>query len=133
MSSADLASPLMIGAGAILGALSRYYLTNWIMNRCGAGFPYGTLIVNLSGSTLIGCWSALIAQWKSAYPYNAFLAIGLLGSYTTFSTYALDTFNLIQASRYKSALCYWAGSLLMGLLCLKIGAGVTHYCLNFWR
>jgi fluoride exporter len=128
----DLESPLMIGAGAILGALSRYYLTNWVMNRWGASFPYGTLMVNLSGSTLIGCWSALIAEWNPANLYNAFLAIGFLGSYTTFSTYALDTSHLIRASRYKSALCYWAVSLLVGLLCLRIGAGVTHYCLNAW-
>jgi fluoride exporter len=130
ISSPDLANLLLIGIGAILGALSRYYLTNWIMHRWGASFPYGTLMINLSGSTLIGCWSALIAEWNPTDLYNAFLAVGFLGSYTTFSTYALDTSHLIRSSRYQSAFCYWAISLLFGLVCLRAGASLTHYCLN---
>lgn len=122
--------PLLVGLGAIFGALSRYYLMQWTTNRWGVGFPYGTLMVNLSGSALMGCWATLMAQWGLPSSTNLLLAVGFLGSYTTFSTYALDTSNLIQTSRPKFALFYWVSSLLLGLLSLEAGIYLTRYLIN---
>ena len=88
------------GALGALGALGRYLAISWIGHRLGTGFPYGTLAVNAGGSLLIGAFIALgDSHWRIAPEVQAFVAIGLLGAFTTVSTFALDTAFLVGRRR----------------------------------
>lgn len=113
--------PLSIALGAIPGALIRYYLTLFCTQKFGYSFPYGTFIINLSGALLMGFF-AMLFELIEASPYlNSFVIVGFLGSYTTFSTYELDSSNLLRTGNYKKALLYWFGSPLLGFICVEMG------------
>ncbi|MGA7937312.1 MAG: fluoride efflux transporter CrcB, partial [Kovacikia sp.] len=103
------------------GALSRYYLTLLAAQWFGAAFPYGTFFINLTGAGLIGFLSTLIAKQAGSTDLQALLLVGFLGSYTTFSTYALDTSNLLRTGSRKRALFYWLGSPILGFLGVELG------------
>jgi fluoride exporter len=118
--------PLVIALGAIPGALSRYYLTVFFTERFGDRFPYGTFIVNLSGSLLIGFLASLLQVTGTSAYLSLLIVVGFLGSYTTFSTYALDTSNLLKANHYSKALLYGLGSPILGLLCVEIGIAIAR-------
>ncbi len=114
---------IAVAVGAVPGALSRYYLTLFWAQRLGTRFPYGTFFINLTGAFLIGALVTWLSQLPIApIPYlRELFVIGFLGSYTTFSTYALDTANLVRPRQYILALLYWAGSLILGLGCVQAG------------
>lgn len=112
---------LVIALGAIPGALSRYYLTIICIEKFSASFPYGTLIINLSGALLMGFFSTLFQSMKTPTHLSFLITVGFLGSYTTFSTYELDTSNLLRTGNYKKALLYWFGSPVLGFLCVEVG------------
>ena len=77
-----------ISIGAILGANARFILGGWVADRLGAAFPYGTLLINLTGSFLLGLVLAVVAERPDAPIWlRTGLAVGLIGSYTTFSTF----------------------------------------------
>lgn len=120
-------APLAISAGAIPGALSRYYLSVSLSKRLGIGFPYGTLTVNLSGALLMGFVATLVLGRLISPALQLLLATGFLGSYTTFSTYALDTAYLSQSRGRLFGLCYWTGSAVGGALCLEVGIGLARW------
>ena len=111
----------MISLGAVLGALSRYYVTLfWIAQR-GKQFPYGTLFVNLTGSLLIGFMSIIATKITLPVAMQKLILVGFLGSYTTFSSYTLDTANLFRSRQILLGLFYWLGSPILGLLCVELG------------
>ncbi|APB34459.1 crcB protein [Gloeomargarita lithophora Alchichica-D10] len=111
--------PFWIALGAIPGALARHYLIILFTEKLGTNFPFGTFFVNLSGSVLMGFSVTLID--KNIPWLNGLIIVGFIASYTTFSTYVLDTSKLGQQKRYASALIYFIGSPLGGLLGLKLG------------
>jgi CrcB protein len=119
---------IAVAVGAVPGALSRYYLTVFWARRLGTRFPYGTFLINLTGAFLIGA----LVTWATRLPvapipyFREFVIVGFLGSYTTFSTYALDTANLIRPRQYVLALLYWAGSLVLGWICVQAGAWLVR-------
>ncbi|HEY9761722.1 MAG TPA: fluoride efflux transporter CrcB [Trichocoleus sp.] len=128
-------TPLAIALGAVAGALSRYYTTLWFASKLGTGFPYGTLCVNLLGAFIMGSFVTLVRERGGVPPEVSLLvAVGFLGSLTTFSTYALDTANLLNdtASPDTSmrplllALLYWAGSAVLGVISLWAGIGLMR-------
>lgn len=88
---------LLISLGAILGANARYVVGLWAVERLGPSFPYGTLIVNVTGSFLLGF---LIAALQGRLPLPSelrfFLGVGFLGAYTTFSSYTVETLLLMR-------------------------------------
>jgi fluoride exporter len=119
-------TPILISLGAVSGALSRYYLTLAYTQKLGTGFPYATFIVNLSGAFLIGVFATLFERMGAPSSLSLLVIVGFLGSYTTFSTYGLDTSNLLRTNNYKKALLYWVGSPALGLLCVKIGTALAQ-------
>lgn len=122
-----------IALGGAMGALARYGLSGWIHARMGAAFPWGTLGVNVLGSFLIGlCFSYL--QHTSLPPEaREFVAIGLLGAFTTFSTFTWETAALLQDGEWTRAALYVGGSLLLGLAAVLAGLGLTEAFLRLRR
>lgn len=116
----QLSEGLAVSLGAIPGALSRYYLGLLLTRKLGSYFPYGTFALNLSGSLLMGIVTTLAIEHTLPANLQLLVATGFLGSYTTFSTYALDTANLWQSSK-SAALFYGIGSIGFGLLGLGVG------------
>jgi fluoride exporter len=115
--------PIAISFGAIAGSLGRYYLTLWFAQRFGTDFPYGTFFINLSGCFFMGFLATLILDRAAFSPEVRFmLTTGFLGAYTTFSTYGLETLNLLRIQSFSAASFYWLGSAFLGILCVQLGA-----------
>ncbi|MDH5784742.1 MAG: fluoride efflux transporter CrcB [Chromatiales bacterium] len=88
---------LAIAAGGAVGALLRFWGANWVYALMGRGFPYGTLAVNLFGSLLMGfCYVWLVERASLGPEWRALLMVGFLGAFTTFSTFSIETLNLIE-------------------------------------
>lgn len=123
----NLPDPVWVAVGAVPGALCRYYLSLWALQRWGAKFPWGTLIINLSGAFLIG-WVAMLPG-AVALPVGLKLMIltGFFGAYTTFSTYALDTVNLGRNTAGHKNLIYGIGSPVGGLVAGELGVWVGQH------
>jgi CrcB protein len=97
-------SLLAIALGGSAGALMRFWIANVIYAYLGRGFPHGTLFINVSGSFLMGLLTELMLQrFPVAVEYRAGMLIGFLGAYTTFSTFAIETFFLIEEGSYWKA------------------------------
>jgi fluoride exporter len=119
---------LLVGVGGFLGANARYFVSLWATDRLSAVFnrplPYGTLVVNVTGSFLIALLLTLVVE---RVPLSAnvrlMLAIGFLGSYTTFSTFAYESVTLLRAEHMLIAL---GNILLMNVFCL-LGVAVGFY------
>jgi fluoride exporter len=121
-----LRTSLGISLGAAAGALCRYFLNLWFGPQFGGEFPYATLFINVTGCFLMGFFT-LFAQLR-AIPLDPHLRLivttGFLGSYTTFSSYELDTAKLLDRS-FATALTYWMGTVLLGLLALRLGGALA--------
>ncbi len=93
-----------IAAGGATGALMRYWMSNGIYALLGRGFPYGTLTVNVVGSLLMGfCYVFMIERMDVSVELRAALMIGLLGAFTTFSTFSIETLNLLESGEQLKA------------------------------
>jgi CrcB protein len=111
------------GAGAI-GALARWGLSTAIGSRV-SGFPWGTLVVNVTGSFVLGLlFVVLTERVESSAAMRLTLMTGLLGAYTTFSTFSLETFRLLEDAAYGAATLNVAGNLALGLVAVAAGAAV---------
>lgn len=115
--------PIAISLGAIAGALCRYYITLWFAQRFGTGFPYGTFFINITGCLAMGFFATLALERVATISPEVRLSIatGFLGAYTTFSTYGLDTINLLREPTYLAAGLYWAGSAILGTIAVQMG------------
>src|SRR5581483_9125854 len=88
---------VVIGLGGFLGANARYVVANWAAQRFGALFPYGTFIINMSGSFILAFFLAYLQERAFIHPhYRLFFAVGFLGAYTTFSTFTYESLRLVQ-------------------------------------
>lgn len=95
---------IAIAVGGAFGALSRYGASQWVYSMLGRSFPFGTLVVNVAGSFVMGFLAVLLIERLVAGPeLRAFLMIGFLGSFTTFSTFSLETVNLISSGEVIKA------------------------------
>ena len=112
---------LLVVLGGGLGAGGRYLLGSWLHLQLGNGFPWGTFAVNALGSLLIGVVFAL-AQSRSISPdATLFLTVGVLGGFTTFSAFSLETLRLITNGDLAVSLLNAAGQLSVGLLAVYLG------------
>ncbi|MGN6031697.1 MAG: fluoride efflux transporter CrcB [Thermomicrobiales bacterium] len=113
---------IWIGLGAALGANLRYLVGRLMAEWLGVGFPWGTLTINVTGSFLIGVIATLLGERLDVGPeWRLFLVVGVLGGYTTFSTFSLDAINLMSADRWLAGIAYILGSVLLGLAACVLG------------
>ena len=116
---------LGIAVGGALGALARYGVDEWVGRRAGA-FPWGILVVNVTGAFLIGFVPAALGpQFESGW-VRPLLVTGFLGAYTTFSTLSLDTYRLLDRGELDQALANVLGTVVLGLLAVWAGLRVGH-------
>jgi len=115
---------LAIALGAVAGAVSRYYLEMGVSHIVVTTLPLGTLVVNLTGCGAMGLAATLcFAPQLQVHPeIRLLLLTGFMGAYTTFSSYELDSERLGAAQRWGLFFVYWAGSGILGWLCLELGS-----------
>ncbi len=117
--------PVMIGGAS--GAALRYLVGGAVSARLGAAFPYGTLIINVVGGLLMGVLAGFIARGHAGETTRLLLGVGVLGGFTTFSTFSLDCWRLIESDNLGLAFGYMAlsvfgalAALVFGLWCVRI-------------
>ena len=123
---------LIVGIGGFLGAILRYLVSGGVQKWSpGVDFPYGTLAVNLIGCLLIGMLTRLDEMRSALSPeMHFFILIGLLGAFTTYSTFSNEAMNLINDRRLNLAILYVGGHLVLGLGAVVLGRLCTYLV---WR
>jgi CrcB protein len=115
-------TPLAISLGAIAGALSRYWLGLGAAYVWGTAFPYGTLLINLTGCFGMGWFTTLALERLTISPeIRLLVTTGFLGAYTTFSSYELESFTLLGKTSGLVGLGYWIGSPILGMASFYLG------------
>jgi CrcB protein len=112
---------LFIAIGGAAGALLRYGVSGFVHSYANGVFPWGTLIVNLSGCLVIGFLWQMFENLSFSPHMRSFMFIGILGAYTTFSTYGLETFNLLREKEIAYVLLNFLGSNVFGLGMVFLG------------
>ncbi len=128
-------SLLLIALGGAIGSVLRYLVALWMHRLTGAGFPWGTLAVNVTGCLLIAVLHALFTGPPPAVTpvreeLRLALLVGLLGGFTTFSTFGLETLTLLQDARYAAASAYVLLSNTLGLAAAAAGFLLTRSALS---
>ena len=108
---------LWIALGSALGGMARYACQVWGARMIGDTFPWGTLIVNIIGCTIIGFFATLAVR----APYRQFVMVGILGGYTTFSSFSLETLTLARDGQWAKSAGYLVGSVVFCLLGVFLG------------
>lgn len=117
---------LVVLAGAGLGGLARYVAGTWIMSKYGGRFPLGTFVINITGSFLIGVLMTLLAERLQPHPnWRLFLVVGILGGYTTFSSFEYETYQAVRDGERWMGLIYVTGSVLLGYAGVWLGALIS--------
>jgi fluoride exporter len=120
---------LLVFLGGAVGSIWRYWWSGLVAERFGETFPFGTLVVNIIGSALIGTFSGLllhVANGRLSTALQQLLMVGVCGGLTTFSSFSLQTYNLIVEGRWLSALGNIALSSGLCLGCVAVGWQVTQ-------
>lgn len=118
---------LAIAFGAAIGANLRYGLGLWAAQRFGSAWPYGTFLINVLGCFCIGALLAFIATRQPLNePLRLFLVTGLLGGFTTFSTFGYESYTLITTGNWLGAALYIIASVGGGLLAVFLGAALVR-------
>lgn len=114
---------LAIALGGALGSVLRYLMSMGVQNAVGRAFPLGTLTVNVLGSFAIGVLYVVLLEKAAAAPWRLFWIVGVLGGFTTFSSFSLETFGLLSEGAYGKALLNVG--LSVGLCLLATWAGIV--------
>ncbi len=119
------ATLLAVALGGAFGATARYLVSSGLQGMLGPAFPWGTLGVNVSGSFLMGVLVASLERGTFPPEFQALLAVGILGSFTTFSAFSLETLALLQDGAWGRALAYVLGSVALGLMGVAAGMALA--------
>jgi len=121
----ELDKYIVVFAGAGFGGVARYVLGTEIMRRYGGRFPLGTFVINVSGAFLIGLLMTLLTERFKPHPnWRLLLVVGVLGGYTTFSSFEYEALQAVRGGSFASALLYVGGSVVLGYLAAWCGAVV---------
>ncbi len=122
-----MAQLLAIAAGGSVGAVMRFMVSTGVYSWLGRGFPYGTLVVNVVGSLLMGLLYELFLQRLSVSPeVRAVLLVGFLGAFTTFSTFSIETINLIEQGHLMKAIVNILASVILCVLAAWVGLQIAR-------
>ena len=114
---------MVVLAGAGLGGLARYVAGTWIMAKYGGRFPLGTFVINITGAFLIGVLMTVLTERFHPHPnWRLFLVVGILGGYTTFSSFEYETYQAIRDGERWLGLLYVGGSVVLGYLGVWLGS-----------
>lgn len=122
-----MATIVMIAIGAAAGANLRYFVSLWAADQWGTTFPYGTMLINVSGSLVIGLVVVLLTTRVGLSPLlRPLLVTGLLGGFTTFSTFSYETYSQLVSGSWLAAAINIAASVGLGLLGVILGVALAH-------
>ncbi|MCX7637357.1 MAG: fluoride efflux transporter CrcB [Cyclobacteriaceae bacterium] len=124
---------LLLLAGGALGTLARYALSGFVQMRTGSLFPWGTLSVNLMGCFLVGLLWGFFEESSWAPHWRTFVFIGIFGGFTTFSTYALESVNLLRDGAWRMAILSMVLNNAGGILLAYAGMVVARYLVHVIR
>lgn len=117
---------IAIALGGAFGALSRYFVVGLVTDWLGKDFPFGTLLVNVLGSFLIGILYVVVVLKMHVSPeLKSILVVGFLGAFTTFSTFSLEAFNFISQGLLLSAVTYILSSVILCILAVWAGVSLA--------
>lgn len=118
---------LIVMLGAAVGGLARFVAGSAIMARYGGAFPLGTVLINITGSFMIGALMTLLTERWQAHPnWRLFLVVGVLGGYTTFSSFEWETLAAMRKAGTAMALANVLGSVVLGYLAVWLGAWIAE-------
>ena len=122
---------LAIAGGGAVGAVARYLVMTSVAGVLGGAFPWGTLAVNIIGSFVLGALVEVMALvWSVGMEMRAFLVVGMLGAFTTFSTFSLDTVTLYERGAYLGLGAYLSASVVLSVGALFAGLAAVRAALS---
>jgi fluoride exporter len=119
-------STFLVMAGGAMGAAARYHSGIAVAGLAGDRWPWATLTVNVLGALLIGMLAGWAMARDLAEPWRLFLGVGLLGGFTTFSAFSLETWRMIEHGAWVHAASYAAASVTITILCVGLGVAITR-------
>ena len=122
-------SVLVVGVGGAFGAIARYLATDWVRAMAGDAFPWGTLAVNVAGSFALGFLMVWLQASVPSSQMRQLVAIGFLGSFTTFSTFSYEAVALLQTGSWGRAAWYSLGSVALGIVGILLGIALSRFVL----
>lgn len=111
----------LVAIGGGLGSVGRFWLGGAVARLTGIGFPWGTILINIAGSLLIGCFAAMTTGMRQGEDLRAFLMAGLCGGFTTFSAFSLQTVELLRDGQIAAAAANILGSVILCSLAAAAG------------
>jgi CrcB protein len=125
-----MAAWAVVALGGALGSVARYATLIGVGRLMGVGFPYGVLVANVMGGFVMGVLVELMALiWSPSDAMRVFLTVGVLGGYTTFSSFSLDVWLLLEKGLYGPAILYIAASVILSVAALVAGLTLTRLAL----
>lgn len=123
----------VIGLGGAIGSLLRYFIGGLDYRFSGGVLPVSTLVVNVTGSLVIGFFWGIMDRFVVSPNIRLFIFIGVLGGYTTFSTFSLETFNLLRDGEYRIAVVNMALSVVLSIGAVFVGYLASKIMMNLFQ
>ena len=122
---------LILGIGGFLGSNFRFWISDWACRHVQGNLPYGTLIVNILGSFLLGIIMCYVTENKDLMPFiKLFLGTGMIGAFTTFSTLSFETLEMLKKSNYRLAFLNTAMNITLGIAAVWIGYELAQLAIH---